>query len=151
MNGARCRRLAELPGVTYYPNLVPGWLSATARMISVTAASVALVGIAVAVCWMCVGTLGQQPCRPRRTPHQLCAPSSGNQLGAPPLPQCHAHGGPTRIAKIKLEFVSNFRPGRDLSGWLAKQAGILAEARRDRVQTPPGWLGERECERQPKH
>ena len=45
--------LAELPGVTYYPNLVPGWLSVTARTISVTAAPVVLVGVAVAVCWMC--------------------------------------------------------------------------------------------------
>jgi len=46
--------LAELPGVTYYPYLVPGWLMATAKVISTTLAPLVLAGTVVALLWLCV-------------------------------------------------------------------------------------------------
>jgi hypothetical protein len=70
--------LAELPGVTFYPDLLPGWLSATAKTISTTLAPIVLVGAALALLWLCAserwnaadGTGSQSPTlralRPRR-------------------------------------------------------------------------------------
>jgi hypothetical protein len=46
--------LAELPGVTYYPDLRPEWLSAVARVISTRLAPVVLIGAALALLWLCV-------------------------------------------------------------------------------------------------
>jgi hypothetical protein len=45
--------LAELPGVTYYTLLLPGWLSVTGRTISVDVAPVVLAGAALALVWLC--------------------------------------------------------------------------------------------------
>jgi len=46
--------LAELPGVTYYPDLHPGWLSATAKVISTRLAPGVLIVVALALLWLCV-------------------------------------------------------------------------------------------------
>jgi hypothetical protein len=46
--------LAELPGVTYYPLLLPGWLSATGKAISTSLAPIVLVGAGLALLWLCV-------------------------------------------------------------------------------------------------
>jgi hypothetical protein len=46
--------LAELPGVTYYPDLLPGWLSVTAKTISTRLAPIVLIGAALALLWLCV-------------------------------------------------------------------------------------------------
>jgi len=46
--------LAELPGVTYYTALHPGWLSATAKTISTRLAPLVLIGTALALLWLCL-------------------------------------------------------------------------------------------------
>jgi hypothetical protein len=45
--------LAQLPGVTYYPELVPRWLSAAAGTISVLVAPLALIAAGLALIWLC--------------------------------------------------------------------------------------------------
>jgi hypothetical protein len=51
---AAAAALAELPGVTYYPYLLPGWLSATAKAISTGLAPIVLAGAALTLLWLCV-------------------------------------------------------------------------------------------------
>ena len=45
--------LAQLPGVTYYPQLTPGLLSGLAGTISVVEAPVSLLAAAIALVWLC--------------------------------------------------------------------------------------------------
>jgi hypothetical protein len=44
--------LAELPGVTYYACLNPGWLAAVAKAISTSVAPLVLIGAGVALLWL---------------------------------------------------------------------------------------------------
>jgi hypothetical protein len=44
--------LAELPGVTYYACLNPGWLAAVAKAISTSMAPLVLIGAGVALLWL---------------------------------------------------------------------------------------------------
>ncbi len=46
--------LAELPGIIYYPGLTPGWLSAAGKTISTGVAPIVLVGVALALLWLCM-------------------------------------------------------------------------------------------------
>ena len=50
---AAAAALAEVPGVTYYPLLVPAWLSDAGKTISVVVSPVILIGACIAVIWMC--------------------------------------------------------------------------------------------------
>lgn len=75
--------LAQLPGVTYYPSLVPGWLSASARTISVTAVPIALVGIAIALCWLCASGRWESRQAARDGPRLLAAPPAGMPPASP--------------------------------------------------------------------
>jgi hypothetical protein len=45
--------LAELPGVTYYALLNPGWIAATGKAISTSLAPLVLAGAGLALLWLC--------------------------------------------------------------------------------------------------